>query len=588
MGETSWQSVTNDGNSYDVEFKPGDPSTVYAGGASVHKSTDGGATFNIIGGFNGGAKMLAVSPDDPNVVYVVDADGSSSGGFWRSNDSGSSYTELGHTNRNYFGYDTAGFQPGGQAPRDMGIAVNPNNVDEVHIAGVLMWRSLDGGTNFSNISDWQPGLAAGQNKGYHHPDVDDLMFYGGTLFVLSDGGLYKADTPDVTSATMFEDLTAGLGIRQNYKIGVSQTANVVVTAGSQDNGSSFYTAANGWIDWLGADGMEGFIDKDDPNVMYGTSQFGQIYRTDNAAASILFLNEPGQGQGEWVTPYEQDPTDSNTIYIGYNIVHKSINKGASWTNISQNFGGNLDEMKLAPSNNQIIYASNGATLYKTTDGGATNWTQMTNPGGVINSMDVHPTDPDRIAVATTSGNRVLVSTDGGVTWQNYLFNLPNFSSLAIVWDDNGENGLYVGMDYGIYYIDDTFSEWQPYSNNLPNVIISELEINYVDDKIYAGSYGRGLWVSPRFDSVLAVEEFLNGDNVNIYPNPASNEVNIIMKEPVEADIRIFDVTGKLVIYEADTAIQNKHTINISSLNRGVYFVRINSNRGSITKKMLKQ
>lgn len=588
-GGANWtDAIPGDNNSYDVEFKPGDTNTVYATGTGVHKSIDGGANWTTIAGFNGGAKMIGVSADDPTVVYVLDADGSSFDELYKSTDSGDSYIGLGHTNRNYFGYDTAGFQPGGQAPRDMGIEINPADVDEVHIAGVLMWRSDDGGANFSNISDWQPGLAASQNKGYHHPDVDDLYWYGTTLYVASDGGIYKADTPNVTAAGMFDDLTAGIGIRQNYKIGVSQTADVVISAGSQDNGTSFYTAANDWIDWLGADGMETFVDKDNSNVMYGTSQFGQIYRTDNAAASIIFLNEPGAGQGNWVTPYEQDPTVTNRIYLGYNLVYRSDNKGVSWTPISQNLGGFLDEMKIADSDNQVIYASRGGILYKTEDGGTTNWVQKTSPGGLINTIAIHPNDPDRVAVAVTGSNKVRVSVDGGDTWQTVNSGLPNFSALAVVWDDSADNGLYMGMDYGIYYIDDTYTNWQPWNYNLPNVIINELEINYADDKIYAGTYGRGVWAAPRFDPALSVDEILGENELTIFPNPANTEVNIVIKEPIEADIQVFDITGKLVIYEANTTIANRHIVNVASLKQGVYFVRINTNRGTVTKKLLKK
>lgn len=585
----TWTEVVFDGG-YDVEFKPGDPSVVYAGSNSVHTSTDGGATFTQIqpGLFNGGAKMIGVSPDDPNVVYVLDADGSAFGDIYRSNDSGTTYASLGHTNRNYFGYDTAGFGGNGQAPRDMAIAVDPDDVDEVHIAGVLMWRSDDGGQNFTNTSDWQPGLAAGQNKGYHHPDVDDLMFDGSTLYVLSDGGIYKADTPGVTQAGMFDDLTPGLGIHQFYKIGVSQTADVIVTGGTQDNGTSVYTEALNWRHWLGADGMEGFVSKFNSNLLLGTSQFGQMYRSFNQGNTASGINEPGPGQGNWVTPFEEDPTTNGTIYVGYTSVYKSTNNGTSWSAISQNFGSSLDEMKIAPTDNQIIYASAGARLWRTDDGGATNWELVEpNIGGIINNFAVHPTDPNKIACAVSGGFKVRISEDGGENWTTINTGLPNFSALAVVWDDNGANGLYLGMNYGIYYIDDTLTEWQPYNTNLPNVIVNELEINQEDGKIYAGTYGRGLWASPKLDPTLAVESFIGENGVAIFPNPANDQVTITMTEDVEADIRIFDLSGKLVIYEPNVDIQNRHSINISNLNQGMYFVRLNTTQGSVTKKLLK-
>lgn len=583
-GGVSWSSAVTDSRGYDIEFKPGDLNVVYASGNSFHKSIDGGATFTTIAGFPSAPKMIGVSPDDASIVYVVEADGGSFGGFYSSSDSGDSFTELDHIGRNYFGYDTSGFESGGQAPRDMDVTVNPNDVNEVHIAGVLTWRSVDGGVTFSCTSDWTPQNSAAQNIGYCHADVDILEFVGTTLYVGSDGGIFKATDTDNLNTSYYTDITEGIGIRQFYKIGVSQTADVIVSGGSQDNGTSAYTATTGWKDWLGADGFETFIDKDNSNTMYGTIYYGTMYRTDNGANSYVGL--PSPGSGNWVTPFEQDPIVTNTIYLGVDVVHKSINKGNNWTAISQNFGGALDQFKIANSNNQVMYASRGLKIYKTIDGGLTDWVLMTNPGGLINSIAIHPSNPDKVAVAVAGNSKVFVSNDGGVTWINYLFNLPSFSSLAVVWDDNGNDGLYLGMNYGLFYIDNTFTEWQPYNTNLPNVIINELEINSVDEKIYAGTYGRGLWASPIVPHLLNTASFLSNEQVSIYPNPAKTTVTIHVEKSVDATIRMFDVLGKLVIYEPNVSINNSHTIAISTLNAGVYFIRISSDLGTITKKFI--
>ncbi len=585
-GGVNWSVAVADNSGYDIEFKPGDPSVIYASGNGFHVSTDGGLSFTTIGGFANAPKMIGVSPDDDSIVYVLESSGGSFGGFYKSDDNGSSFLELDHTGRNYFGYDTAGYDSGGQAPRDMDVAVNPTNANEVHIAGVLTWRSIDGGTSFECSSDWIPNAAAGANIGYCHADVDILLFDNTTLFVGSDGGIFKATDTGSISSAYYEDITIGLGIRQFYKIGLSQTTDVVITGGSQDNGTSFYTDANGWKDWLGADGMEGFVDKDNTNTMYGMIQFGGMYRTNNGGSSASSLSSPSSGN--WVTPFEQDPLVTNSVYIGLNFVYNSTNSGVSWNPISQNFGSNLNHLKIAPSNNQVMYASRNAVLYKTSDGGATNWEQLSSPGGTINSIAIHPTNPDLIAVATTSGSKVFVSSDGGSTWINYLFNLPSFSALALVWDDNGEDGLYLGMDYGIFYIDNTFTEWQPYSNNIPNVIINELEINSVDGKIYAGTYGRGLWSSPIVPHILNTESFLSQDEVTLYPNPSKILVTINLQENIEADIRVFDVLGKLIIYQPDVSISREHTIDISELNNGIYFIRVNSEIGTVTKKLIKE
>ncbi|MBV1924349.1 MAG: T9SS type A sorting domain-containing protein, partial [Flavobacteriaceae bacterium] len=529
---------------------------------------------------------------DDSVVYVVEASGSQFGAFYISTDTGSSFTERNHAGRNYFGYDTAGFQSGGQAPRDMDVTASPLDADEVHIAGVLTWRSLDGGVNFQNTSDWIPQDAASANKGYCHADVDLMLFDdSGIMFVGTDGGIFKAENSTILNSTYYTDITAGLGIKQFYKLGVSQTSDVVISAGSQDNGTCVYKEdIDLWGDWLGADGMESFVSHANVDHLFGTSQNGQLYRSTNGGATYSNLSEPSPGQGAWVTPFEQDPVDAGTLYLGYARVHKSINSGISWTAISQSFGGDLSQMKVAASNSQVMYASRGGFVYKTDDGGATDWTQLPNPGGLINSIAIHPNNPNKIAIATTSfTNPVVVSVDGGATWINYKFNLPAFSALSLVWDDNGKEGLYLGMNYGLFYIDDTFAEWQVYNNNLPNVIVNELDINNVTNMLYAGTYGRGIWASPLVDEVAGVEDLLSQDQVSVYPNPTNSEINIIVQQQVEADIRIFDVLGKLMVYQADIDLGNtNHTIDVSNFTNGIYFVRINSNAGTITKKIMKK
>ena len=170
------------------------------------------------------------------------------------------------------------------------------------------------------------------------------------------------------SSTYYTDLSSGLGIRQFYKIGISQSDPVIVSGGSQDNGTSVFRADAQWYDWLGADGMETFVDHSDSNILYGTSQFGSLYKSINQGASYqesTFGDFDGDGSpdGNWVTPFEQDPTALNTIYTGYKQVYKSTDGGNNWNSISQDFGSNLDHLKIAPSNNQIMYAASGTQLF---------------------------------------------------------------------------------------------------------------------------------------------------------------------------------------------------------------------------------
>ncbi len=537
--------------------------------------------------FGGGPKMIGVSAADPSIVYVLEASGGIFAGFHKSTNSGSTFTKLNHAGKNYFGYSSSADDDRGQAPRDMDIAVNPTNANDVHIAGILTWRSTDGGVVFNVTSQWTPDGASNENIGYCHADVDILEFVGQRLFVGTDGGIFVANNIGSVNTNYYTDLTPGLGIRQFYKIGVSQTNPVVVTGGAQDNGTSVYSAAGVWTDWLGADGMESFVDKSNSNILYGTSQFGSLYKSFNGGNSISYIDSPDGKSGNWVTPFEQDPIAPNVIYTGYDQVYKSVNGGATWTAVSQNFGGNLNEMKVAPSNSNYMYASRGSNLYRNAFVGVVaSWTQVTGFSGNINSIAIHPTDPNKVAIATTGTQKVYVSTNGGSSWTSYRYDLPNFSALALAWAGNASDGLYVGMNYGVYYIDNSSNNsWMPFSNNLPNVEISELEINNVDGKIYAGTYGRGLWRTNIFDSTLSVSEFELND-ISLFPNPAKTEINLLWNESEDVSIRIYNSLGKLMYYSKKQNISNVFKIDISQYASGLYFVKINNTKGEVTKKMV--
>jgi len=588
----NWTRINNAATTgYDVEFKPGDTNVIYASSTTFFRSDDGGATFtesNIF--FSTGPKMIGVSADDPTVVYVLESSNGAFNAIYKSTTSGLIFSELSHPNKNYFNFSNTadGSNGGGQAPRDMDITVNPADADEVHIAGGNTWRSINGGTSFNITSQWVPGNASGLNIGYCHADVDILEYVNGELYVGTDGGIFVAKTPSIINSTYYSDLTPGLGIRQFYKIGISQTDPVVVTGGSQDNGSSVRDVNGNWTDWLGADGMEGFIDKNDSNIMYGTSQFGNFYRTINGGLNLTGISQPdgkgGSSPWNWITPFEQDPIDQNVIYSAFDIVYKSVNSGSTWTAISP-VSGIIDQLKIAPSNNDIIYIAINNTFLATLDGGV-NWFQSPSySGGNINAIAIHPTDPAKIAIATADSEKVYVSTNSGISWTSYKNDLPAFSSRAVAWDDNADNGLYVGMNFGVYYIDDTSNNlWQPFSNGLSNVSISELEINYVENKIYAGTYGRGLWRSELFNT-LGVNDF-EFDNISLYPNSAKKDVFLSWNKPDDVSIRIYNTTGKLMYFAKNKNLIDPLKIDVSNYSSGLYFVKINNINGEIIKKLI--
>ncbi len=492
-GGTNWTQV-HTGSKEDIEFKPDDMNILYATGNDVYRSIDNGLTWLPLsagqGITNSGRTLVAVSAANPNYVYIVQASGNTFGRMYKSTDAGLTFitTVVGNPGNgtNYFGYETTGTGTGGQATYDMALDVSPTNAAEVYIAGIICWKSTNEATSFTPITAW----FLPNSIGYNHADVHGLFWINATIYSISDGGLFKS----LNNGDDWTDISAGMGIRQFYRIANSQTNANVITGGAQDNGSVARQSGGNWVDWLGADGMEGLVSPTNHLNIWGTSQNGAIYRSINGGNSYTNLSQPSSG--DWVTPLVTHPTNETILYGGWTGVWKSVNSGSNWTNISTGVITTLlTDLAISPSAPSTIYASRGANLYVTTDDGA-NWATRTAPAS-INDIAIDPTNPMKIWIACNStSNRVLVSVDGGATFTNISTNLPAIVTRAIVVDDNTPRNIYVGMNIGVFTQQEGASGWTSFSDNLPLVSINELEIQKASGKLRVATYGRGVWESP--------------------------------------------------------------------------------------------
>ena len=223
------------------------------------------------------------------------------------------------------------------------------------------------------------------------------------------GGIFHCDTVQTMGQYRFDlsqghvDFLAGAAHKFNGPKGVGfiyiNKKNRIppqITGGAQDNGSATRQATGNWVDWLGADGMEGLVSPTNHLNLWGTSQNSSIYRSINGGNSYNGLPKPSNGQ--WVTPLWIHPTNETILYGGWTGVYKSTTSGTSWTNISgATITTTLTDLAVSTSNPNYIYASNGSTLYVTTDDGAT-WATRSAPA-TINDICIDPTDPTKIWVA---------------------------------------------------------------------------------------------------------------------------------------------------------------------------------------------
>ncbi|MEI6765466.1 MAG: T9SS type A sorting domain-containing protein [Bacteroidota bacterium] len=584
-GGNTWQLSYNQSEVKDLKYRPNDTSVLYGSGSYFIRSTDAGNNFtrNTTDLPNDTARLeFDVTIANPMYIYVVSSRPDNTfGAVYRSTDGGLSFTQRANS-PNILGYAEDGSDGSGQAWYDLAIAVAPNNANEVFVGGINVWKSIDGGASFTVNTMWYTGSP----YTYIHCDIHSLNFYGDSLYAGSDGGIFL--TGD--HGTSWSDLSAGLGISQFYRMGSSENAPDLIAAGAQDIGSNLYRNGNWWHVY-GADGMEAIVDYQDSNVIFTSSQMGGIVKSEDGGVNFMDARPNDSISGGWVTPYVMDAIDHLTLFAGYKDVYKTTDGAYVWQNISTNLtgGSNLDALSVAASNNNYIYASSSNTLYYSANGGTT-WDSIVPDGNqYINYIDVDPLNPLRVWLATSSwyGDKIFYSHDGAHSFTDISSNLTDLGVNCIAYQKNAHDALYVGTEVGIFYRDSTMALWVPFMTNLPNVPVRELEINYATNRIRAATYGRGIWEAP-LNSYAAISEGALHDAVEVFPNPATDEltINISLKTLSSVSITIFDVTGRMVRnIEPGTVLTNRRTVDVHGLSQGSYFVRIKSGDDTVVRKI---
>lgn len=503
-GGANWTASPDLGfNPKDIAMHPTNSSILYASGTRYARSTDGGVTWTTITSTLPGTTQrmaLAVSPDEPNWVYILAGNGSGLQGIYRSTDSGVNFVRRTNT-PNILGYPVAGNDTRSQAWYDLVIAADPSDASTIYTGGINIWKSTDAGATMTITSYWVNPTGG---IDVVHADQHALEFspHNGNLYNGNDGGLYFTTDGGVN----WTDLSSGLAIAQVYKIGVSQQTVDLVINGYQDNG----TAISRGMDFtteIGGDGMECIVDPNNDNFMYGALYYGDIRRSINSGLTFTPIANAIGEQGGWVTPYKLDPNNSNTMFAGFDNVWRNDNVqgGTAWTQIS-NFTNTNDirDIAIAPSNSNIVYISKYDNSFRRSTNAlaaSPTWTNLSASLPVNNEpldIEIDPTDPNHVFIALN--RNIYESTNGGASWTDISGSLPNINLNTIVIDyDSPVEAMYVGMDVGVYYIDNTLSDWVMYATGLPQVEITELEIhrNTTDCQsfLYASTYGQGLWKS---------------------------------------------------------------------------------------------
>lgn len=489
----------------DLEFKPGNSFVVYATGSGnaannespFWKSDDNGQTWTPVTSAQGilidGRTHVAVTPGNPEIIFVAQAHGDDFGRLYRSTNGGASFSERSTglpSGKNYFGYSFDGTGDGGIANYAMSLSVKPTNVNEVHIASPSAWVSFNAGVAFSQSSHWHYPTALANGTGYNHADVHDLVWVGKTLYSCSDGGVFKSTDDGIT----WTDISAGMGIRQFYSIANSPTNPNIIGAGAQDNGLSAYNNGQ-WRDYSGGDGISCIISPLNANIITGIVNSGGFCQSTDGGFTSAFKQQPAAGT--FGTPLATGP-NSKSIYGGWKSIYKSIDNGSSWINISSAVPDSFfQHLKVAPSDSNFIYATSNKKLYFTSNGGLS-WTERTVPFFILD-IEVSRFNPQNIwlVLSTTGSSKITKSANAGLTFTDIGGNLPAITPRCITVDAGTAEDLYVGMNVGVYHSNNNNATWTELTDNLPKVTVSDIEVQPSAGKLRVSTFGRGVWEMPR-------------------------------------------------------------------------------------------
>ncbi|HKD91827.1 MAG TPA: hypothetical protein VKB56_07980 [Terriglobales bacterium] len=485
-------------------------------GSGVYKSTDGGATWNLIAGTDVmpglGRVGLAVAPSNPNRVYaIVDA---KDGGLWRSDGGGNHDWQRVNFEQRIWG---RGWYFGQ-------IAVDPKDPDTVYVMNTSTYRSRDGGKTFEAIK----GAPGGDD--YHQlwinpndPNRLALSSDQGTVISL-DGAHTWSSWYNQPTAQLYHVVTDNAFPYRIY--GAQQDSGAVAVP---SRGKYFGQVTN--RDWYPAcaGGESGYIASDpkDPNILFG----GLVERCDqsvNIAGDVSpTLAQPGTFRRTWTLPLVFSPADE-ALYASHQMLFKSSDRAHSWRQISQDLTrenpgvpANLDPATaadaaskdlrrgviytIAPSKlnpNLLWIGTDDGLIQRTTDGGKS-WQNVTppevTPWSKVGIVEASHFDA-QTAYASVDRHRlednapyIYRTHDGGKTWQKITNGLPPNVYVNCVREDPERKGLlFAGTELSPFVSFDEGDHWQSLQLNLPVASMRDFAIHGED--LIVGTHGRSIWV----------------------------------------------------------------------------------------------
>ncbi len=496
----------------------------------LYRSTDAGQTWKRITsggpwgtvGTNLGQISLALSPSQPFAtlyawVQVYDQPNNRwLGQIWKSTnawDSNPSWTQLPY--------------PDASNPTRFGLAmaVDPANGNDLFVGEQYPWRFQAATQQWTNLLGWPPTGT--------HVDVWSMKWAGNDLIVTTDGGVFRSSDRGGT----WQPLNDELPIVQFYWGALHPTNTNFALVGAQDNASTYYTGTRVWNHYSRtADGMSTAISAANPDAHWLISSYNMsMWRTtdggshwdvadtfDHAGSPFFsrFVTCPSAASADIALAGTTKLWRSNNIFTGtpptWSINSPDLNE------CPPGYCNGIRAIEFAPSDASCgTYAIAGGERILATTNAGSSWLTLAPvaplPNAMVTDLAFDPQDARRL-YATFSGyneengrgpGHLFVCNDitaPSPTWIDISPTLPppandplsgtplNTPHNAIAIDPSHTTHLYVGTDLGLVISTDGGNTWSPLGpNTIPRVVIWDILINRVTNKVVVFTYGRGAY-----------------------------------------------------------------------------------------------
>jgi photosystem II stability/assembly factor-like uncharacterized protein len=599
-------TVQRDGQKKEIELVLAAPIGGGRGGAG------GGGRGGAGGGGGGGRGGSAGRPfgsslggQRENAQVEQGRDGFQTGGIFRSNDAGETWTRINSL-----------------TPRPMyfsQVRVDPSNDKYLYVLGVSMYRSTDGGRTF------QQGGSRGVHADEHALWIDPKD--GRHMLIGCDGGYYVT----YDRGANWDHLNQ-MAIGQFYHVDIDPRRNYRVYGGLQDNGSwggpSMVRNGAGPIneDWVSVGGGDGFhcaVDYADPDVIYTESQGGAIRRMNlrtGESAAVRPGTPGGGGRGgaggggggrggagggerhrfNWNTPFMLSHHNTHIFYVAGEYVWRSLDRGNDLQIISPEITatkkGSGTALGESPRNANVLWVgTDDGALWVTRDGGK-EWKNVSKNVGLPGPFWVASIEPSRTvegrAYVAFDAHRsdddkpyVYATEDFGQTWKSLRGNLPVGSSRVLREDMHNPDLLYLGTEFAAWASLDRGRSWQKINNNLPTVAIHEFAQHPTSGEVVAATHGRSLWVldvsalRQMTPEALAAAAYLYKPTTAVRwqrePRRAGNNHRFVGQNPADGatlyysltkkadkvSLKVVDIDGKTVRELTAAATPGLHRVN---------------------------